>query len=760
MLSLIYFLSFLSLTLASNNFRVNKKYYSVSNFKSTAHFSKVTSSAQVISSSFTKRNTVFSSSVTNSIEYIINNYPEGYYDISNYIPGTTTTSYSVSVIKTEEYASVTKTSDTVTTPSSTLRFSSSSIANNLFSEVNLNQDANPSYIYQNSSHIGSSVASSSLSFSSSLLSSEATVVSTQSEVPIDSTQISHATHISSSTISSTIDSTTDSTTDTPTGIATGIILSSTSSSSYSTISVSSIIETPLLSQVDSSIPYLQPESSTLPSTKSLLTTSTASNSLNTSTTPISEIAASSETESQLSSELSSSSDVSTQISKLPSSTHLPASVTPLSTALEPTQSIVTKPQSENNTIPVTSFGTSTAVGTSTSTSITNSPNSTATSSQLPADRSHSYQNSANSTAYDIKTSAELPKPTTATTSLNCPSTSSTFNSNGWLPISLVTQIKPSTSSGVNTISSSSSASTATGTKVLPNAITAPNVIPIPEGYKLITVGFKEALNYDFVVANSVCTAQIFAFLPNALERPFSSGITDINVVRLEPLTIDSYDYTVTVAEVYFLSSQLDKLAAMIKDPNSALYSQNITTENELVSMIDPNIPLTGLVSNSSSSNSNSRYSESDSDDNSSNSGSLEFSSKSTTGSNSPIKNKGKLTGFIIGIIVAGTTYIALMILLGRYFVMRYRKRQSNITCPDDSSVSSSEGYPEKFPDLEKNSYSDNASITPSTRINNWMDSNNYEPADTQVHVADVAKKGKPIISRPIATQNSLGWNDF
>ena len=87
------------------------------------------------------------------------------------------------------------------------------------------------------------------------------------------------------------------------------------------------------------------------------------------------------------------------------------------------------------------------------------------------------------------------------------------SSDNWLPSSIIVQpssIKKSKSS-INPSEFPTS---------LPVAIAAANVVDEPSDTTLITIGFSQELNYNFLVENPLSSAQIFNFLPQALYYPF------------------------------------------------------------------------------------------------------------------------------------------------------------------------------------------------------------------------------------------------
>lgn len=197
---------------------------------------------------------------------------------------------------------------------------------------------------------------------------------------------------------------------------------------------------------------------------------------------------------------------------------------------------------------------------------------------------------------------------------------------------------------------------------LPHAIAAATQVPEPEGYTLITIGFKKALNYEFVVSEPKSSAQIFGYLPEALNTPFKNVFTNITVLQIVPLQDDSLNYLLSVAEVYFPTAEIEELSNLITNSSSAFYTDGMGTAKSMAAMVDSSIPLTGLLHDSnsnsggssdgsSSSNSNSGSSGSGSNSNSGvssssgnsyqDAGTLEYSSKSNSNVSTSSKSKKK-----------------------------------------------------------------------------------------------------------------------
>lgn len=322
-----------------------------------------------------------------------------------------------------------------------------------------------------------------------------------------------------------------------------------------------------------------------------------------------------------------------------------------------------------------------------------------------------------------------------------------------------------------TQSSTTSASGALiATATLPQAIAAATELPVPDGYTLITIGFKEALNYNFVVSNPVSSAQIFAFLPELLNAPFGNQFQNISVTELVPLRSNSLNYLATVAKAYFPTSDIEELTQMIANTSSYFYSIEEGSAKYLAYLVDPNIPLTGLLGQTISGGTTSTSNSTSGSDN--NSGSLDSTtftyirkssdgkSSDSSGKTSFASSKGRVIGLVIGIVIGSCIYVMAMVLLIRKYIAK-RQKANIIRYPDDSSLSDSAS--EGNYSHEKFQFNDAASITQSMKINNWMNESHYDdPAGPGIQTAQVGKRSvsMPKISRPIATQNSLGWNEI
>ncbi|CEP65015.1 Hkr1p LALA0_S17e00232g [Lachancea lanzarotensis] len=223
----------------------------------------------------------------------------------------------------------------------------------------------------------------------------------------------------------------------------------------------------------------------------------------------------------------------------------------------------------------------------------------------------------------------------------------------WLPSSLVTA--PPYESA-----SQRSSFDAKATATLPQVILPTAPVDQPHNYSQITVGFKRALNYPFLIDNPLASAQIFSFLPDILTYPFTkwqdhhkkanmsvqfenlamtsstteqskplgsrfetrsddiyrrSAITTaiearwggnfsdafqanfsgVAVSEIMPLIVAGDNYISSIAVVYFPTDAISVLQRMVLNNNSRVYSNPDPALRSLSLLINPTIPLTGLI---------------------------------------------------------------------------------------------------------------------------------------------------------------------
>lgn len=320
---------------------------------------------------------------------------------------------------------------------------------------------------------------------------------------------------------------------------------------------------------------------------------------------------------------------------------------------------------------------------------------------------------------------------------------STTRTQTWIPTSLIiaTSTQPS---GTARSTQTASGSRDEPTSTLPKAISLNPTGEPEEGYELITVGFKEPLNYAFVVGNSMSPVQIFEYLPGVLCYPYESELdaSKITVLQVVPYTSPDVSYIITVAEVYFKSSLIGDLQSEIHDTSSSLYSNPDPSERALANLIDPRVPITGL--NLGSTSSQTSGNGSGNSDNSSNSDGDGLDSTESQGSS----NTGKVAGIAVGSVMGFTLYLGSIALF-----YRYRKNKSKLAS-DEAAVGSSES-PETT-QISNVSYSSPGAIVVGS-TNSHIGSNSSPEVTSSTIRGDSTHSNLPKISGPVSTYNSLGW---
>lgn len=205
--------------------------------------------------------------------------------------------------------------------------------------------------------------------------------------------------------------------------------------------------------------------------------------------------------------------------------------------------------------------------------------------------------------------------------------SSAESDTNWLPYSIIIQSTHSTSS--------SPSFNPNVTATLPHAIAPQTPVSEPPDSTTITIGFKRQINYNFLVNNPLSSAQIFAFLPDVLVYPFNYNQyaekathtnvslqnkrkrttllpyrdaildkkrraqvinpSDVQMIQIMPMLSRDRSYLVSLAELYFPARYVDKLKDYMKNPDSRLYNNSNPTLFALADLIDPSIPLTGVL---------------------------------------------------------------------------------------------------------------------------------------------------------------------
>lgn len=360
----------------------------------------------------------------------------------------------------------------------------------------------------------------------------------------------------------------------------------------------------------------------------------------------------------------------------------------------------------------------------------------------------------------IITSSAAPLPTdpaTAPTDLSS-SPTRTRVTESWLPTHIIAE--DSTTTNTNTASQTQAV-----TSSLPKAIIPTQSVSQSSGFELITIGFKQALNYAFIVENSLSSAQIFEYLPQVLCFPFPEiDESAVIVKKLVPYSSTQVDYIITVAEVYFNQSYVDLLQNEILDLTSKIYNNSDATEKSMALLIDSKIPVTNLLEsldnpqqqNSNSNNGNEPNGGGDPAVDSL--GSID--SAAITASTIPSdrsRNHKYIAGVVVGCVAGVGIYLGVII----FFLKRRIRNAAEQDVPDTSFSSMSDesldsaGAPYTREKLEYSSSVGDIGL-PDAENSNTQSSSFLQmfgftkPKEDQPRFV-------PEISAPINVKSSLGW---
>ncbi|KAI9859928.1 MAG: hypothetical protein M1824_003516 [Vezdaea acicularis] len=264
---------------------------------------------------------------------------------------------------------------------------------------------------------------------------------------------------------------------------------------------------------------------------------------------------------------------------------------------------------------------------------------------------------------------------TVTLSVSTEPTTSSDNAQG--PV--VNTIAPTGTDSATTLSLPSQIQTQTGGDSSATQSSAPSGIPsslpraiTPAGGEpqaapnttQIQVGFFYALNYNFVVSNSISQAQIFRYLPEGLAYGLGIDVAEVEMRYLQPYdTTKQLQYITTLAIAYIPDDMVQKLSLDLLSPASPLYNNPDPSIKTLTSLINPSLPvLAGTPLGSGGS------------------GTVPYvPSSSATDANGPFGSdsggngtvRGTSIGIGVGVVAGAALYGAAMFLVAR----RYKKRR-------------------------------------------------------------------------------------
>lgn len=254
----------------------------------------------------------------------------------------------------------------------------------------------------------------------------------------------------------------------------------------------------------------------------------------------------------------------------------------------------------------------------------------------------------------------------------------------------------------------------------------------------IQIGFLYPLNYKFVVANSMSSAQIFEYLPQGLADGLELSRDDVTIKSLLPLdTTAQTGFITTVARAWIPRSKFEQLKVDIHLPATAMYNNDNERVNTLMNYINAGIPLTpggnlpgGEATGTGSGNSPTST-------NAPEDGPFNDSKATSSG-----KVNGTTAGFVVAGIGGAAAYGAAMFLVARRYKKRKQSHRRSQSSSNPSEMMHSGG-----------SLSGGAFMSGGRVSSNGTNDRNSRGSGRTGNSARTAQ-----ISAPMMAENSLGWN--
>lgn len=123
----------------------------------------------------------------------------------------------------------------------------------------------------------------------------------------------------------------------------------------------------------------------------------------------------------------------------------------------------------------------------------------------------------------------------------------------------------------------------------------------PENSTLISILFSNSLNWPWLVTNSNASSQVLVFMPALISTSLNIEPSEVVTQSLQAYQPSSFNADnegsmLTIWLGYIPSQYVDELQAMIRAPQSALYTQSNPIYNALAKTIDSSLPITTFSS--------------------------------------------------------------------------------------------------------------------------------------------------------------------
>jgi len=262
----------------------------------------------------------------------------------------------------------------------------------------------------------------------------------------------------------------------------------------------------------------------------------------------------------------------------------------------------------------------------------------------------------------------------------------------------------------------------------------------PKNTTLVQVGFLYGLNYPFVSTTKGSASQIFQYLPAGVAHGLGLEEREITMHALEPYdTTRDLGYITTLALFYIPTDMVNQLSVDLHTPVSPIYNNPGASVKQLMSYVNPTIPLVAgqpLDGSGTSGDSASPTGTGTADDG------APFSDDSNQ--SAPVKT----TSVAIGISAAAgaVLYGAAMVFVARRYKARRSRHQRSSSMPSSGSRSPT-------------GYSSGAGAGGA-----WMSGARGGLTGDQrdSHGSRGSSNGRSArtagISAPVMAENSLGWN--
>jgi hypothetical protein len=257
---------------------------------------------------------------------------------------------------------------------------------------------------------------------------------------------------------------------------------------------------------------------------------------------------------------------------------------------------------------------------------------------------------------------------------------------------------------------------------------------------LIQVGFNYSLNYEFVVANSNSSAQIFMYLPMGLAYGLSIKEDQVTMNSLYPYdTQNTLGFITTLATAWIPSNMVDTLQQSLHQSLSLLYENPDPSVYQLMQYINPTIPLIpgGSIAGTAAASGTGASTSATA----AQGGGGVFS---TDSQNTSSTTKSTAVGIAFGTLSAAAAYGAAMFFVARRYKKRrsLHRRTSSIMSPSQMRFSGS-------PALMGGVVMSGGRGTPGLQ-------NGRESRGSGRSAGNSARTVE--ISAPMMAENSLGWN--